>query len=34
MWNNLRYILEVETARLADGLDIGDDGKEGIKNGS
>ena len=34
MQKNLRYILELETAELSDGLDIGDDGKEGIKDDS
>lgn len=34
MWKNLGYILELETAEFADGLHIGDDGKEGIKDDS
>lgn len=34
MQKNLRYILELEAAELSDELDIGDDGKEGIKDDS
>lgn len=34
MWSNLRYILQEETTVFTDELDIEDDGKEGINEGS
>lgn len=34
MWSNLRYILQEETTEFATGLDIEDNGKGGIKDGS
>lgn len=34
MWSSLRSILQEETTEFAAGLDIEDNGKEGIKDGS